>query len=156
MIEESLKNKVSVLMKTLNKQASEIMLKYNANACTDVTGFGLIGHLSEMTKSSQCDVELFFNEIPFLEEVRNMASANIIPGGTYNNYDYTYNNVDYGNHSKIDSLMLCDSQTSGGLLIAMNEQDAKKYISELKETYNFPVAIIGKFTQKGSGKIYIH
>ena len=89
-------------MSTLNKYAAEIRAKYPVNACTDVTGFGLTGHLSEMAKGSGCNVEIIFNNIPFIPEAVDFAVAGIIPGGSHNNLAHGSNDVDFGKQSKVN------------------------------------------------------
>lgn len=154
-VDEDLKNEVTIIMSTLNKIAGEIILNYNINACTDVTGFGLMGHLREMSKSSECDVNIYFDNIPFIREVKALASAGIIPGGTYNNYEYVKTDVEFGRLSKTEELILCDAQTSGGLLIAVDNQEADKLLSELKSAGISDSAIIGEFTKSGKGRIEV-
>jgi cysteine desulfurase len=155
MVDDDLRKEVSRLMATLNKIPAEIMKNYEVHACTDVTGFGLSGHLKEMSAASQCDVEIDFEKVPFLREVKNLATAGIIPGGTYNNLEFVKDFTDFGNRPRTDQLLLCDAQTSGGLLIALPEEDAKKYVTELSGKSEWSVAIIGRFTQKGEGFIRI-
>ena len=131
------------------------MLKYEVHACTDVTGFGLLGHLREMSMGSACDVNVRFDQIPFLREVKNLAAAGIIPGGTYNNLEFVGQDVSYGGHPRTDRLLLNDAQTSGGLLIAMKASDAESYLNDIRRS-GFPEAcVIGEFTEKGKGRISI-
>jgi cysteine desulfurase len=155
LVEDDLKNEVTKIMSTLNKIAGEIILNYEINACTDVTGFGLMGHLREMSVSSQCDVRIFFDKIPMIGQVKALASAGIIPGGTYNNYDYVKNDVDFGNLSRTEQLIVCDAQTSGGLLIAINKQQSDKLLNELHIAGVSNATIIGEFTKKGNGEITV-
>lgn len=155
LVEDDLKKEVTIIMSKLNKVASEIMLKYNVSACTDVTGFGLLGHLREVTLASKCNADVFFDRIPFIREVKAFATAGIIPGGTYNNLDYVKDDVDYGIRTKTEQLLLNDAQTSGGLLISLPENDGKQYLEELKQAGIDNPTIIGAFTAKGKGKITI-
>jgi len=155
LVEDDLKKEVTIIMSKLNKVASEIMLKYNVSACTDVTGFGLLGHLREVTLASKCNADVFFDRIPFIREVKAFATAGIIPGGTYNNLDYVKDDVDYGIRTKTEQLLLNDAQTSGGLLVSLPENDGKQYLEELKQAGIDNPTIIGAFTAKGKGKITI-
>lgn len=155
LVEESLKSEVTQIMSTLNKIAGETILSYDISACTDVTGFGLMGHLREMSKPSECDVTIYFEKLPLIREVKNLASAGIIPGGTYNNYDYVKNGVDFGNLSRTEQLIVCDAQTSGGLLIAINKQQSDKLLNELHIAGVSNATIIGEFTKKGNGEITV-
>ncbi len=155
MVDKTLKKEVSLLMATLNKIPAEIMLNYEVHACTDVTGFGLLGHLKEMSTASKCDVRIDFEKVPFLREVKNLATAGIIPGGTYNNLEFVKDFVDFGNHPRTDRLLLCDAQTSGGLLIALPEKDAEKYLKELRRNGITEAVVIGKFEKGNRGTIRI-
>lgn len=142
-------------MSQLNKTASELMLKYRVHACTDVTGFGLLGHLREVSKSSACNVEIDFNALPFIREAKAMATAGVIPGGTFNNLEYVREDVDFGNHGRTNQLLLCDAQTSGGLMVALPKEDALLYLKELHDAGIPEAKIIGSFTDKGNGVIKI-
>ena len=155
LVDEDLKKEVSKLMATLNKVAAEQMLKYDVHACTDVTGFGLLGHLKEMSSGSNCNVILHFDKIPFLREVKNLATAGIVPGGTFNNLDFVKAFVDFKKHPRTNQLLLSDAQTSGGLLVAMRASDAKNYLNDLHENGITDACVIGEFTEKGKGKITI-
>jgi selenide,water dikinase len=154
MVSEEKRKEVTDLMAQLNKVAGETILSYNVHACTDVTGFGLLGHLSEMSMASECDVTVFYDKIPFMEDVKNLATAGVIPGGTYNNLDFVATRVDFGNLPRTDRLLLCDAQTSGGLLISIPEKQAYKLLQELTDKGLSP-ALIGEFTKTGKGIISI-
>jgi len=155
LIEEDLHREVTTLMATLNRIPAELMQNYEVHACTDVTGFGLLGHLREMSKGSACDVPVFFDRVPFLREVKNLAAAGIIPGGTYNNLDFVQQDVDFGTYARTDRLLLSDAQTSGGLLIAMLASDAENYLSALHKNGFTDACVVGEFTEKGAGNIKI-
>ena len=155
LVEETLRKEVSALMATLNKVPAGQMLKYNVHACTDVTGFGLLGHLREMSISSGCNVTLYFEKVPFLREAKNLAVAGIIPGGTFNNLDFVKPLVDFGKYSRTNQLLLSDAQTSGGLLIAMEASEADSYLNDLHKNGFADACVIGKFTEKGKGKIRV-
>jgi cysteine desulfurase NifS/selenium donor protein len=142
-------------MSQLNKTASELMLKYRVHACTDVTGFGLLGHLREMSKASTCDVEIDFNKLPFIRQTKALATAGVIPGGTFNNLEYVRVDVDFGNHGRTNQLLLCDAQTSGGLLVALPIEDALNYVQDLHSAGIYEAEIIGKFTRIGKGEIKV-
>jgi cysteine desulfurase NifS/selenium donor protein len=119
-------------MTSLNKEASELMQVSAVNACTDVTGFGLLGHLWEMVKGSDTSVILKNESIPFLPGVQSLVTANVIPGGTRDNFQYTLKNVEYSsNISEKRKFMLNDAQTSGGLLISVEKSKGKKLRDKL-------------------------
>ncbi len=155
LVQDGLSEIVTKSMSQLNKLASECMLNFEVHACTDVTGFGLLGHLSEMSKSSACNVQLIFDNIPFFPETKNLAVAGIIPGGTFNNLEYVQDDVEFGTNTRTIRLLLCDAQTSGGLLIALPPEGASKFLNDLHEAGLSESAIIGKFTDLGNGKIIV-
>ena len=137
-------------MATLNKKAADIMAGYPVSACTDVTGFGLLGHLSEMTSHSQVEAEVYASEIPLLPRVESLAAAGIVPGGSLANLDYISDKITWGDDiSAIRKVILCDAQTSGGLLIAVPENYAVKLAEETG------AAAIGRITSIGSGGISV-
>ena len=118
-------------MSILNKKASEILEKYNPNAVTDVTGFGLIGHLIEMVKSSNVSAHIDFSELAFLPGTLNLANEGIIPGGSKRNLDYAKEFVFFNDTlSNTQKLLTCDAQTSGGLLISLPNDKANQFIFE--------------------------
>lgn len=155
MVDEDLKKEVTTLMAALNKIPAELMSGFDVHACTDVTGFGLLGHLKEMSSASQCDVEVSFSKVPWIREAQNLATAGVIPGGTYNNLEFVKTFVDFGNLSRTQQLLLCDAQTSGGLLVALNEKDADNYLKSLKKAGLKDACSIGRFSGKGKGLIKI-
>ena len=155
MVEEDLRQEVTHIMATLNKVPAELMLQYGVHACTDVTGFGLMGHLKEMTTASQCDVEIDFHSVPFIRETQNFATAGVIPGGSYNNLEYVSPFVDFGKTTRTQQLLLCDAQTSGGLLVALPKDKAKDYLADLHANGLSTTTIIGEFGKGNEGKIFV-
>jgi len=155
LIDENVRVKMTEVMKTLNKTASELMLKYDVHACTDVTGFGLMGHLKEMTTGSKCNAKIYFDKLPFIEKTKEMATAGVVPGGTHNNRDYVSQIVDFGSLNKTQQLLCCDAQTAGGLLVALPEADAHKYLKELHENGVNDAVIIGEMIEEGKGRIVV-
>ncbi len=131
------KKSEKILVKTmagLNKIAAEVMQEVGVNACTDVTGFGLVGHLLEMMKASNTSAAIEFDKIKFLKNTLELAVAGCIPGGTKDNLDYTNPNVKYDmNISEVKKLMLNDAQTSGGLLISVPKKKSQKLLNILIE-----------------------
>ena len=154
--EKKTENKVFEIMSELNKISAEVMEDFPVNACTDVTGFGLLGHLSEMSRGSGMDVEVYADKIPIIKEAREFASANIIPGGSLNNLEYVADFVVWNDKiPRLDRIILCDAQTSGGLLISLPEKFAEEMIQKLHEKGINYAAIIGKFREKSNGKIFV-
>lgn len=143
------------LMSTLNKRAAELFTNHKVNACTDVTGFGLLGHLHEMTRASGVCATVDFNKVPFIDEARNLASAGVIPGGTHKNLSFMDSKVDFEGLSQTQKLLISDAQTSGGLLIAIPEDMANSYCEEFNSQSDFEAVIIGQITSKGDGRIKV-
>ena len=148
LVEPDLEKEVVTVMSTLNKKAAEIMLQFGPHACTDITGFGLLGHLAEMLRNTEVSAELEMNKIPFIREVKNLAAAGTIPGGSYNNLEFVSEEVSFNGLSKINQLLLADAQTSGGLLIALNPVDAATFIERFNAESNIKACVIGKILRK--------
>jgi cysteine desulfurase NifS/selenium donor protein len=143
-------------MSELNKYAADIIQNFDINACTDVTGFGLLGHLSEITLASKTDVDIFSQQVPVIEEAREFATSNIIPGGSTNNLNHFSKYIDWDTKlSDIDKIILCDAQTSGGLLftIPMNQKD--EVIKQLRDSGIKYATHIGNCISKGNGLISV-
>jgi selenide,water dikinase len=150
-----LEERVIRQMATLNKTASETMLQFPVSSVTDVTGFGLMGHLSEMTRGSRVTAEIKMEAVPVLPGVEELARNKVIPAGTKNNLDYTSPWVHYGERiSDTQKLILNDAQTSGGLLIAIPEKESGKLQDALTGN-GVDNWIIGKITKTGEGEIFI-
>jgi selenium donor protein len=142
-------------MATLNRKAAEIMLRFPVSACTDVTGFGLLGHLHEMTSGSMVNAELHAKAVPLLARVEEFAAAGIMPGGSIANLDFVSEKVNWGDGiSFIRKSILSDAQTSGGLLISVPESVVDEMAS-LMRAEGIAVAAIGKVIGKGTGQITV-
>lgn len=147
--------RVTNVMATLNKTASEKMEPYAVHACTDVTGFGLLGHASEMAKGSNTGLTIFKDQVPTLPRVRELAEAGAVPGGTKNNFAHLQGDVTFQEDmDQIDQWILCDAVTSGGLLISLASEEANALLSELLEA-GVEAAIIGEVTQENPGHIVV-
>jgi len=132
-------------MTTLNKTASEIMLKYNVNGCTDVTGFGLICHILEMIEGNAVSVIINSSSIPILDGAEEYASSGLIPGGLYRNRDYGLSMCAVAESVKQALAdILFDPQTSGGLLISLPGNDAELMVKEMHNSGIIHAAIIGE------------
>lgn len=148
--EESEKLAYSI-MTTLNKSARDVMIKYKIHACTDVTGFSLMGHLLEMVQGSEVNAEIHTADIDLIEEAKSLAKMGVLPEGLYRNRSYAESYVDEGNTELYIQDMLFDPQTAGGLLTAVDETDADRFYEELKTAV--PSAQrIGVITPKTDGK----
>lgn len=136
------------IMSTLNRRASEAMIAAGATAATDVTGYGLIGHLANLAGGADIDLRA----VPFLEGVRELAERDLFPDGSRRNYDAYRDQVDWGNVAVLDQMMLCDAQTSGGLLVAIPPQNATAFEHALASS-PYPAAGIGTINGHGSIRI---
>ena len=120
------------LMTTLNKYARDIMVKYNVHACTDITGFGVLGHLLEMAQGSDTEVHLDVNGFDFIPASLEFARMGVLPEGMYRNRTFAESSVDPGSVELAVQDLLYDPQTSGGLAIAVDPADADALLNELK------------------------
>lgn len=147
--------RITKLMATLNKTAAEIMEPYDVHACTDVTGFGLLGHASEMAKGSQVGIRIIQQQVPVLPRVRELAEEGFVPGGTKNNFAHLQGSVTFpDNLDQVGQWILCDAVTSGGLLISIAADQAQTFLSELLAA-GVEAAIIGETTAEHPGHIAV-
>ncbi|HEY42700.1 MAG TPA: selenide, water dikinase SelD [Anaerolineae bacterium] len=154
--DEKTVQEVNRWMATLNQAAAEAMVEVGVSACTDVTGFGFLGHLREMTTGAGVDAEIFFDHVPILEAAERFAGANVIPGGTRDNLDFVEPHVIWdAGISQVDKLLLADAQTSGGLLIAVPKEKLNLLIRALEARNVETIAPVGQFTRPGLGKISV-
>jgi len=136
---------VNTVMATLNKTASEAMQEIGVNACTDITGFGLLGHTYEMAAGSQVGINIWAGKTPIFERTLSLIDHGYVPGGTANNRYYLEDKVDVSSSiSWALSTALFDAQTSGGLLIAVPEEKVDALISLLKLRGVETAAMIGE------------
>jgi cysteine desulfurase NifS/selenium donor protein len=144
------------VMRTLNRAASEAMVETGVSACTDVTGFGLLGHLREMASASGLDAEVEAAAVPVIEPARELAASDAVPGGTIENLAHVSPHVDFApGLSRVDRLLLADAQTSGGLLIAVPEERCERLLATLREKGVAGAARVGRFTRPGPGAIRV-
>ena len=120
------------MMTTLNKSARDAMVKYNVHACTDVTGFGLLGHTYEMAQGSDVEITLNVDAIDLIPEALEFARIGILPAGMYRNRTFAEPGVDAGDIELAKQDLLYDPQTAGGLLMAVAPEDADALFEELK------------------------
>lgn len=146
---------VTNVMTTLNKYAKDSLKGLSVNACTDITGFSLIGHGYELASGSNKSIELFSGSMPILSKALEYAKMGIIPEGMYNNLEYLKDFFKCSsNISQEVQDVLLDPQTSGGLLLSMPEKDAKEYLSRM-ELHNPWTRIIGQVTDKNDFSIIV-
>jgi selenide,water dikinase len=142
-------------MTTLNKLASEAMVEVGVEAATDITGFGLLGHLCEMLRQSSLSARLALGNIPFIPGVRELAKT-FIPGGTRTNLRYVSDALTWGEGiTEDEKLMLADAQTSGGLLIAVAPEKLDALLVGLAARGVETRAVIGEIVAGESGKIIV-
>ena len=120
------------LMTTLNRSARDAMVKYRVHACTDVTGFGLLGHACEMAQGSDVEIELRVADIDLIGEAVELAKMGLLPAGMYRNRTFAEPWVDDGDTELCKQDVLYDPQTAGGLLMAVDPADADALYAELK------------------------
>ncbi|MBN2863359.1 MAG: selenide, water dikinase SelD [Bacteroidales bacterium] len=156
LVNQKTKAEIIASMSELNKKAAEILSKYSVHACTDITGFGLIGHLSEVSVASNINVELFAERVPVFDETASFAAANIIPGGSTNNLNHFSKHVIWdASISAITRIILCDAQTSGGLLFTVSHDEKDDIIVELGKSGIPSASHIGNCMNKGPGVIHV-
>lgn len=142
-------------MVQLNRYAAEVMEKYAVNACTDITGFGLLGHAFEMSVGSGVEMELYGAAIPLLPEAAEAARMGLVPGGAYSNREYL-KHVTLEPSIPVNIQDLCyDPQTSGGLLISLPEGQVLNLLKDLHAAGVLAAACIGRVTGFGTGKIQV-
>jgi cysteine desulfurase len=148
--------RVVAIMRTLNRNAAETMVQFNVHACTDITGFGLLGHLKEMTCAAGVEAEIWLDRLPTIPEAWEMAAANVVPGGSLDNMEYVADTVEWAEDiPRVAQIILCDAQTSGGLLISVPPDDAERLLAALHERGVEHAVAIGRITGQGSGRIAV-
>jgi len=148
MVEKAVMDRIYAQMATLNKTARDIMVKYPVHSCTDVTGFGLLGHSFEMAQGSECSVHLTVDTIPYHEEALELAAMGLVPAGAYRNREYAESGVTVrGKVSLAMQDILYDPQTSGGLLMALSGDAAMDCLAELKTAIP-QASVVGYVTEK--------
>lgn len=146
---------VTETMAMLNKTAGEILMNYHPHAVTDVTGFGLLGHGSEIARGSNVSFEISFSQVPLLSGSVELARDGVVPGGSKSNHKWLFEDVDYQNITPEEQLVLCDAITSGGLLVSMSEEEAVQYISALREQGLADSSMIGRVVPKKEKLLYV-
>ena len=138
-------------MTRLNDKASVVAVEAGATGCTDVTGFGLLGHLGRMALESGVDAILDVEAMPFLPGAKDLAEAGMIPGGTRRNLGWIDERVEAGSHSELTKLLFADAQTSGGLIFGVDPGEEPAVLAALEASGHI-VAVVGS-TSQGAGTI---
>jgi selenide,water dikinase len=143
-------------MAELNKGASEAMMKVGVNSCTDITGFGLMGHLRGMVRGSGTGAKIKVADVPVLAGVWDLLEKGTVPGGTFRNMSSVADSVDWDpSLTEEQRLLMCDAQTSGGLLISVPEGKVDLLLSELESFGVETRAIVGEITAENPGRISV-
>ena len=138
------------VMAALNRPAAEAMEEFDVHAATDVTGYGLLGHAHEMMEASGTTAEFFVEAIPLLSQARALAARGIAPDGSRLNLRNLKPRTDVGSGvSDEDLLLLCDAQTSGGLLVSLPAGEAEAYASRCRERGAVSARVIGRVLDRG-------
>ena len=140
-------------MTTLNKTAAEIARNYRVHACTDVTGFGFLGHLHEMLDGKH-SCQVFAEQVPIMQNVLQYADEFYLTAAAQKNRNHVEAYVQFENISFAMEEVLFDPQTSGGLLLAVHPEDAERMLAEMQEKC-LPAAIVGEITEKREFEIYV-
>ena len=140
-----LADRVTRLMAELNRGAAEVMTCFDVGACTDVTGFGLLGHLSEMVCGSGAGVRLFSEQIPVIPEALEFAAMGLVPAGAHKNKEFREAGISFSPDVQATLQdVLFDPQTSGGLLISVHKDQAEGLVQALQEAKIESAALIGE------------
>ena len=147
--------RVTALMTTLNKGARDVMVKYRVHACTDVTGFGLLGHGLEMAQGSDTELHLQTAGLDFLPRALDFAGMGILPAGMYRNRSFAADFVEPGQVPLAVQDAMYDPQTSGGLLIAVHPDDADAMYAELRTAVPSAQCVGTVEAYRGGGRIFL-
>jgi selenide,water dikinase len=156
MVSEQLSEKVTRLMATLNRDAARIMADFDVSACTDVTGFGLLGHLAEMVTGSGCSARIDSGRVPVISEAKAFAAMGLIPAGAYKNREFREQMIAFSEQvpRRLQDLLF-DPQTSGGLLISVAEKQCGALVSALRDGGIADAAQIGDILDDPDERISI-
>ncbi len=155
---ESVMSEAVSVMATLNRNAAESMMEIGVNACSDVTGFGLLGHLREMVEGAKVSAHLNLSKVPVIPGTLELLSKGIAPGGTERNLDSIMKVTTWDTEiSDSDKLLLSDAQTSGGLLISVDRTKVNDLLGKLTTNGVNGAMVIGDIVQAdGQSRIFVH
>ena len=143
-------------MSELNKGASEAMMRVGVNSCTDITGFGFMGHLRGMVRGSKAGANVRVADVPVLPGVWDLLEKGTVPGGTFRNMSSVANDVDWdASLTEEQKLLMCDAQTSGGLLISVPRAKLDQLLAELETSGVQTRAVVGEVTAENPGRISV-
>ena len=143
-------------MSTLNRDGAKAMVKVGVHSATDVTGFGLMGHLQSMVRGSRVGAEIQLGKVPVLPGAWELLEQGVAPGGTHRNLQSVAGSAQWHpDLSEQEQLLLCDAQTSGGLLIAVAADKQDELLAELKSTGVAGAVVVGRVTEEPVGQIQV-
>jgi selenide, water dikinase len=140
-------------MVRLNAAARDAARAAGARGCTDITGFGLLGHLLRAATESGVEVEIEVDAVPVLDGVHDLLAAGVVPGGSERNLDHVRPSLDPGTHDDGIQLLLADAQTSGGLLFGASDATAAREAVSALTASGHTAAVVGRVTGAGEGRI---
>lgn len=144
------------VMASLNKKAKKVAERYNVSACTDITGFGLLGHCVEMAEASEVTFELRVHDIAYMEDAIDYAKMGLVPAGAYKNRGYSIKKVETGGVEEHYLDLLYDPQTSGGLLLSVAPEDLENVMRDFEHAHmDTKVSVIGKVGPKSDKLIVL-
>ena len=148
--------KITESMTTLNRVACEVMVEVGVNACTDITGFGLLGHAMEMAIASNVGIAIQPQSVPIFPEAEEYVTMGMVPGGTGRNREFCSCRVEiHGDISNEKMDILYDAQTSGGLLISLEGEKVQRFLEQLHAKGVQPAAMIGEVREDPKGRIVL-
>lgn len=137
------------VMASLNRKAGEAAAAHTIHACTDVTGFGLLGHCAEMAKAGDVTLDISVRDIAYMKDAMDHARMGLVPAGAYRNREFVQPDLDDGNVEEVYLDLLCDPQTSGGLLFSVPESEAVGLLDDLRtQKIETEVSVIGRVLEK--------
>ena len=149
MASEGARREAETVMASLNKKAKQVVEKYDVSACTDITGFGLLGHCVEMASASQVTFEIKVKDVAYMEDAIASAKMGLVPAGAYKNRGYSIDKIDAGTTEEHYLDLLYDPQTSGGLLIAVSPEESAQMMEDFaKAGLETRVSMIGSVSEK--------
>jgi len=156
LLPESAMMEAFAVMAALNRPAAEAMEGFTVHAATDITGYGLLGHAYEMMDASGTTGEFSVSRIPFLSEARRLAARGVAPDGSRVNVRNLSPRAEReAGVTDDDFLLLCDAQTSGGLLVALPESEAERYVAECRKRGATSAAVVGRVLPKGEKRLRV-
>jgi selenide,water dikinase len=143
-------------MAAINKPGGMAIDEVGANAATDVTGYGLAGHLTEVAQASMVGIELHFDSFPILDEVMDLLGQGCFPGGTKKNWLYFQQFIDFDDDiTEQEQLLCCDAQTSGGMVISVPADKADALVKSLHKHNALAAEVVGEVVEKHPGRIHV-